>query len=225
MSAVGKSYTDAEILAFSRMSWWEYAAGEGLPTSVGRRASERIERGHGSYVARRKPARDFLSEPIDWLAMPLDYLQRETEMPELITDTILVVEAFRSGDMEYRRGDRVPTRHRAIRRIAAASPHLFAMEYGTEPLDLEWLASIEADAEGRYEAVKRLREAEKGQRERALREEMKEQERGQPELERRFKKQEDEREKREQEVLREREREELEREIAFTSDLRSGFNF
>jgi hypothetical protein len=67
MSAVGKSYTDAEILAFSRMSWWEYVAREGLSSS-GRRASQRIER--GPYVARRKPARDYLSEPlselIDW---------------------------------------------------------------------------------------------------------------------------------------------------------------
>jgi hypothetical protein len=60
---------NAEILALSRMSWWEYAAKHGLPTSVGRR-SPRIERGPGSYVARRKPPRDFLSEPLseltDW---------------------------------------------------------------------------------------------------------------------------------------------------------------
>jgi hypothetical protein len=67
MSAVGKSYTDAEILAFSRMSWWEYVAREGLPASGVRRASQRIERGPGSYVARRKPARDYLSEPLSEL--------------------------------------------------------------------------------------------------------------------------------------------------------------
>jgi hypothetical protein len=146
-------------------------------------------------------------------------------MPQLVTDTLLVVESFKQNGVEYRAGDRVPTRHRAIRRIAAASPHLFAMEYGTEPLDLEWLASIEADAEGRYEAVKRLREAQKGQQERALREEMQEQDRGQPELERRFKEQENERMRREQQVREEREREALEREIAFTGDLRSGFNY
>jgi hypothetical protein len=141
-------------------------------------------------------------------------------MPQLVTDTLLVVESFKSNGVEYRAGDRVPTRHRAIRRIAAASPHLFAMEYGTEPLDLEWLASVEADAEGRYEAVKRLREAGKGQRERALREEMKEQDRGQPELERRFREQENERKRREQQVREEREREALESQVAFTS----GFN-
>jgi hypothetical protein len=76
VNAVGKSYTDAEIRAFSRMSWWEWEAKQGRPTSVGRRTSQRIERGPGSYVARRKPARDFLGEPTDWLALPLDYLQR-----------------------------------------------------------------------------------------------------------------------------------------------------
>jgi hypothetical protein len=146
-------------------------------------------------------------------------------MPQLVEDTILVIQSFKHDGTEYLAGDRVPTRHRAIRRLAAQMPELFAMEYSTEPLDLEWLASIEAEAEGRYKAVKRLREAEKGQRERALRDELKSQDRPQPELERRFKRQEDERKKREQEVLEEREREELEREIAFTSDLRSGFNF
>jgi hypothetical protein len=146
-------------------------------------------------------------------------------MPEKITDTLLVVETFKSDGVEYLAGDCLPTRHRAIRRIAAASPHLFAMEYGTEPLDLEWLASIEAEAEERYEDAKRLREAEKGQRERALRDELKEQERGQPELEKRYRRQQDEQKKREQQVREEREREALEREIAFTSDLRSGFNF
>jgi hypothetical protein len=69
MSAVRKSYTDAEILAFSRMSYWELDR-RGLLTSGGRPAGQRIERGPGSYVARRKPARDYLSEPlselIDW---------------------------------------------------------------------------------------------------------------------------------------------------------------
>jgi hypothetical protein len=109
--------------------------------------------------------------------------------------------------LEYVAGDRVPTRHRSIRRIAAASPQFFAMEYGTEPLDLQWLASIEADAEGRYEAVKRRREAEKDQRERALRDELKSQNRSQPELERRFEKQEAERRRWEEEAREECERE------------------
>jgi hypothetical protein len=141
-------------------------------------------------------------------------------MPQRIEDTLLVVESFKSDGVEYLAGDRVPTRHRAIRRIAAERPELFAMEWSTDPLDLQWLASIEAAAEGRYEAVKRLREAKKGQRERALREELKEQDRGQPEMEKRYRRQQDEEKKREQQVREEREREALESQVAFTS----GFN-
>lgn len=67
---MSESYTDAEILAYSRMSYWEYAATQGLPTSVGPR---RIER--GSYVAKQKPVRDYLSEPIDYLSLPLHVLK------------------------------------------------------------------------------------------------------------------------------------------------------
>jgi hypothetical protein len=63
MSAAGKSYTDAEILAFSRMSYWELDR-RGLLTSGGHRASQRIER--GPYVARRKPRRDYLSDEEAW---------------------------------------------------------------------------------------------------------------------------------------------------------------
>jgi hypothetical protein len=53
-------------------------------------------------------------------------------MPQRIEDTLLVIVPFKSNGVNYLAGDRVPTRHRAIRRIAAASPELFAMEYGTE---------------------------------------------------------------------------------------------
>jgi hypothetical protein len=143
------------------------------------------------------------------------------KVPELITDTLLVIENFTHDGVRYVAGDRVPTRHRAIRRIAASSPQFFAMEYSTEPLDLHWLASLEAEAEERYEAVKRLREAEKGQRERALRQELKDQERGQPELERRFKEQEKARKRREREAREERERDALEQQVPLTT---SGFN-
>jgi hypothetical protein len=69
MSAIGKSYTDAEILAFSRMTWWEYAAREGLPTRVG---PKRIER--GPQVVKPSP-RNFLDEPTDWLSLPLHVLK------------------------------------------------------------------------------------------------------------------------------------------------------
>jgi hypothetical protein len=142
-------------------------------------------------------------------------------MPELVTDTLLVIENFKHDGVEYRVGDRVPTRHRAIRRIAALRPQFFAQEYASEPLDLDWLASIEAEAEERYEAVKRLHGAEKAQRERALRQELEDQKRPQKDLERRFEEQEKERKRREQQVRDEREREALESQVPLTS----GFNY
>ena len=137
---------------------------------------------------------------------------------------MLVVETFRHNGTEYRAGDRIPTRHRAIRRLAAQSPEFFRIEYETADLDLEWLASIEAEAERRYEAVKRRRDGEKARRDRALRDELKEQKRGQPELERRFKEQESERKRREREAREELERREIERETENRRDLLSGFN-
>ena len=73
------------------MSWWEYARRHGLPDRVSAPV-QRIERGPGSYVAssgvspeapdrvatRKPPPRDYLSEPTDWLALPLEYLQRRS---------------------------------------------------------------------------------------------------------------------------------------------------
>jgi hypothetical protein len=143
-------------------------------------------------------------------------------MPELVRDTLLVVQSFKSDGVEYLVGDHVPTRHRAIRRVAAAHPEWFRMEYETAEVDLAWLAEVEAEAEERYEAVQRLKKAEEGRRERALREELKEQDMPQPELERRFKEQEQERKRREQEVSEEREREALE---AQTAPLAGGFHY
>ena len=142
-------------------------------------------------------------------------------MSERIEDTLLVVAPFERGGVEYRAGDRVPVRHRAVRRIAAEHPEFFVMEYATEPLDLEWLAGLEADAEARYEAVRRLREAEKERSERAVRQELRDQEVGQPDLERRFKQQEKDRKRREEEVREEREREELEGQVPLVG----GFNY
>jgi hypothetical protein len=72
-----RSYTAAEILAFSRMSWWEHAAREGLPTRVGPRtievgyrsqaerdAAERRQFSKPKAKAPKKPAYDYLSD--DW---------------------------------------------------------------------------------------------------------------------------------------------------------------
>ena len=64
------------------------------------------------------------------------------------------------------------------------------MEIAPEPVDLKWVASIEDDSEERYKAVLAAREAEKERRERAVRDELKEQNAGQPDLEKRYAKQE-----------------------------------
>jgi hypothetical protein len=142
-------------------------------------------------------------------------------VPELITDSLLVAERFRHGGMDYERGDRLAVRHRWVRRVARDNPEWFRLEYAPEDIDLAWLDSIEGDYEERYQAVLRAREEEKKRRERALVEEYRTQERPQPEMEKAFKKQEAEDQKRKERVREEREREIVEREI----ELRSGFHF
>jgi hypothetical protein len=141
-------------------------------------------------------------------------------LPQLISETLLVVEGFKDRGTEYWPGDRVPVHHRAFRRLAAQHPSWFAMEFAPEDLDLEWLAALEAEAEEKYEAQKRLAEEQKARQKRAIRHELDSQDLPQPELERRFKKQEAEEEKRKQQVREEREREEVERRLA----LLDGFN-
>ena len=141
-------------------------------------------------------------------------------MPERIEETLLVVERFKHGGMDYERGDKLPVRHRWVRRVAREHPDWFRMEYAPEDVDVRWLDSIEDDSEERYQAVLRAREAERARQERALREELKEQGRAQPELERAYKRQEDEKRKREEKAREERKREETERMI----ELRTGYN-
>jgi hypothetical protein len=51
-------------------------------------------------------------------------------------------------------------------------PTWFRMEFETAGLDLEWLASLEAGYEARYEEVKRAREGQEERRVRALRQEL-----------------------------------------------------
>jgi hypothetical protein len=134
-------------------------------------------------------------------------------MPELITDTLLVVERFKHGGDEYERGDRLPAHHRWVRRVAREDPELFAVEYAPEPVDLSWLAGLEDDSELRY----RNREAEKARQERARRDELEAQDAPQPELERRDAKQEAERKKRDEQAREDVEREKLERRIELTA--------
>lgn len=140
-------------------------------------------------------------------------------MPELITETLLVAEPFTSGGMEYVRGDRLPVRHRWVRRVAREHPDWFRAEFAPEDVDLHWLDSLEDEAELRYQAVIRAREEAKARGERALCEELKQQSRAQPDLERRLTKQEAEQRKCEERIREERKREETERAI----ELRGGY--
>jgi hypothetical protein len=69
-----RPYSDAEIRAFSRMSWWEYQNLE--PAKIGRQRTMQAPQ----QRTRSKPARDFIAEPlsgpIDYLSMPVDALRR-----------------------------------------------------------------------------------------------------------------------------------------------------
>jgi hypothetical protein len=149
-------------------------------------------------------------------------------MPEPITETLLVTVPFRDRGVDYLPGDRVPVRHRAIRRIAALHPSWFAMEFAPEDLDLEWLADIEEEAEEKYKVQKRLAEEAKARQKRAIRHELDAQDQPRPgelDLERRFKKQEAEEKKRKEKLREEREREAVENQVALTSNYLSGFHF
>ena len=77
-----------------------------------------------------------------------------------------------SSTAAYERGDRLPARHRWVRRVARENPELFAVEYAPEPVDLSWLAGLEDDSELRYRNLLRTREAEKARQERARRDEL-----------------------------------------------------
>jgi hypothetical protein len=142
-------------------------------------------------------------------------------MPELITDTLLVVERFKHGGEEYERGDRLPVRHRWVRRVVAEHPDWFRAEYAPEDVDLHWLASLEDDAEERYKAVLRAREEGKARHERAQRAELEEQNASQPDLERRYRKQEADREREREKAREEREREKVEQAV----ELLGGYHF
>jgi hypothetical protein len=147
-----------------------------------------------------------------------------TPPPQRIEDTLLVIEGFKFDGLEYRAGDRVPVQHRSIRRLAAEHPGWFCMEYETTDIDLEWLARVEAEYEATYQDSKRFRDGAKERQERALREELKEQDRRQPALERRFAEQQAADEKRKREVREERERRQIEQELAL-ADMHTGFHF
>ena len=60
-------------------------------------------------------------------------------------DTLLVTAPFKHAGETYERGDRLPVRHRWVRRVADEQPELFAMEFAPEPVDRAWLAELEDD--------------------------------------------------------------------------------
>jgi hypothetical protein len=50
------------------------------------------------------------------------------EMPEVITETVLISEPFKHAGQQYVRGDRLPLRHRWVRNVARENPSWFRME-------------------------------------------------------------------------------------------------
>jgi hypothetical protein len=136
--------------------------------------------------------------------------------PARIETSLLVVEEFTdSSGTEWRRGDRASLARAAVRRAATERPELFRVEYATEPFDpeAEWFLAIVEEAEARYAQAKHRREGEAESRATALREEMREQQRGQPDLERRFREQEAAKAERLKRARDEQERRQIEAEL------------
>ena len=141
-------------------------------------------------------------------------------MPERIEDSLLVIVPFKAGDVEYERGDRVPVHHRSIRRLARSNPEFFRMEFVPIEVDLAWLAELDAEHDGRWRQLLKNREEAEKAKQRALREELAQQDEvHDPALERAYRKQEKEREQREKQQRDERERERVDRSISLQSGL------
>lgn len=145
--------------------------------------------------------------------------------PRRIEGSLLVVEGFKdAAGTEWRPGDRSSLYRHAVRQAALERPSLFVMEYETRPVDLEWLAELDQEYGQQYQQLKRTHDEAEAARNRALREEFKEQERPDPkDLERRYKKQEAEREERRKQAGEEHERQGIENELAYRH--RSGYHF
>lgn len=146
-----------------------------------------------------------------------------------IESTLLVTTAFKdTAGVQYGPGDRAQIAHRSVRRVALAHPDWFVMERETEPVDLDWLRAVDAQHEAELEVELRRRGTAKERRQRRLRDELREQERGDSKnLERRYKRQEQEKKEREQAAREEAERQKVEAELVFGrgSNTPGGFNF
>jgi hypothetical protein len=149
------------------------------------------------------------------------------EPPRRIETSLVVAEAFtdREGN-QWKRGDRAPLARRAIREAAMQNPGWFRIEYETVELTSreEWLAAIDERYEARYRQAKHHRDSAQVQEQAALRAEMKDQERGQPDLERRWKQQQKDREAREKARRADHERRQIENELELGA-LPGGFHY
>jgi hypothetical protein len=114
---------------------------------------------------------------------------------------------------EWRAGDRASLRHRAVREAVKAQPSWFRQEFETVEVNLKLVHRLDEQFEAEYEQAKRHRDGAEERRVAALRAELAEQERGQPDLERRYKQQEKERAELQQKAREKWEREQIEREL------------
>jgi tRNA G10 N-methylase Trm11 len=147
--------------------------------------------------------------------------------PRRIETSLVVAEDFRdSSGGEWERGDRAPLARRAVREAAMEHPDWFRIEYETVELTSreEWLAAIHENYEARYRQAKQRRDGAQEQEQAALRAEMEEQEKGQPDLERRYKRQQKDREAREKARRADHERRVIENELELGA-LPSGFHY
>jgi hypothetical protein len=146
--------------------------------------------------------------------------------PRLVEESVLViVDCKDASGTEWKAGDRASLRHRAVREAVKAQPDWFVQEFETVPVDLDLIRQLDEQFEAELERVK-LDRAEAGKRrEKALRDELAEQERGQPDLERRYAAQERAREERRRKARDERERQQIESALASGDRRRVGFHW
>lgn len=148
------------------------------------------------------------------------------EAPRRVESSLLVTVPFTDArGREYRPCDRVSLGSRSIRQEASAHPGHFVVEHETMPFDpaADWFRDIEEMHEQCYREAKAHRDSAEERREQALRDELADQERGQPELERRFEEQEREREERRKRAREQQEREQIENDLEL-SRLQTGFH-
>jgi hypothetical protein len=145
--------------------------------------------------------------------------------PRLVEESVLVIVDFTdAAGTEWRAGDRASLRRRAVREAVKREPSRFLQEFETVDVDLDLIHRLDEEFEAEFQRVKRHRDGEGKRREHALRAELAEQERGQPDLERRYAAQERAREERKRKARDERERQQIEHELV-RGDQRVGYHW